>query len=286
MALAAIAAVLGCSQRSESQADEDEPGYPLVGKIVAIQKERGALTVAHEDIPGFMPAMTMDFKVDPTELEAAKVGAAIQARLVREEDGAFKLIRIWPIDGGQAKELKRDAESLKRTMERLPSGRYLGPDDRAPEFTLIDQNGELLSVERLRGKAFVMNFIFTRCPDPTMCSLSTSKMARLQKMATKAGIENVAFISVTLDPEYDTPAVLKQYGRSYGIDDANFHLATGPKGAVEALTKGLGVTSMKNDETILHSLATSLVGPDGTILLRSERSDWSPDAFLEKLKEL
>lgn len=287
VALAAMAIlVLGCSGSAESQEDDSEEGYAVIGQIMGIIPEQNVLTVAHEEIPGYMPAMTMQFRVTKGDIENADMGQKIRARMLRDEDGGFRLVKIWPLDEDGQAAVEKANEALKKRMKALSSGRYLGETDAAPSFALYDQSGQLFKSETLQGKTFMMNFIFTRCNDAKMCPLSTANMANMQRMAKKQGVENLSFVSITLDPEFDTPGVLRSFAKQYGIAHENFHFLTGPKEAVYELIRALGVTALPNGDQVVHSLATSLVGPDGTIVMRSTASAWSPEAFLEKAAAL
>ncbi|MGY8693081.1 MAG: copper-binding protein [Verrucomicrobiia bacterium] len=254
-----LTALLGCSQKDESQEDENAPGYPLVGVIISVDEETKTLEVAHEDIPDFMPAMTMRFEVDPGDFKNARAGQKIRARLLRTEEGGFRLVRIWPLDEEAAKDLEKFNEQLQEQTEALSMGYYYGEGDDAPDFALLDQFGKTVTSERLKGKPFYLNFIFTRCTDSHMCPLSNSKMA---------------------------PGVLRQYAEAYGIDGENFHFVTGPKSAVRNLIKSYGVTAIDNVDTVMHSLATVLIAEDGSIVKRSEKSAWSADEFFEALKAI
>ncbi len=280
-----VAGLLGCSQKNESQEDDSAPGYPVVGLVLEINLDEGSAKIKHEDIPGFMPAMTMDFRLNETDLRGLESGDTIRARLIRDEDGGFRLVNVLPGDEAANRSLEKVNRSLAKKTDSLPSGRYFGEGDESPDFALFNQHGKLVTTKDLQGKAFVMNFIFTRCTDAKMCPLSTSKMATLHRMANEQEIADLAFISVSLDPEYDTPPVLKHYAEAYGIEGDNFHFVTGPFSAVDDLIRSFGVTSLPRDGTILHSLATMLISEQGEILMRSERSNWSPAAYLARLKE-
>ena len=284
LVLLLVTALLGCSQKSESQEDDNAPGRPLVGEVLSVDKVSGTLEVAHEDIPDFMPAMTMRFEVAAGDLKNARPGQKIRARLIRTEEGGFALTRIWPIDADAAADLERFNGQLQEQTQALSLGRYYGEGDASPDFALLDQFGKTVTSERLKGKPFFLNFIFTRCTDGNMCPLSTSKMARLQTMVAETGLD-VSFVSITMDPEFDTPGVLRQYAEAYGIDGDNFHFVTGPKSAVRDLIKSYGVTAIDKVDTVMHSLATVLIAEDGSIAMRSEKRAWEPEAFLEALQE-
>ncbi|MBC2607619.1 SCO family protein [Pelagicoccus albus] len=282
----ATAGLLGCAQKNESQEDENEEGHALLGVIQAVDEEGLTLTVAHEEIPDFMPPMTMVFRVGPGDVQVFKEGDQIRARMIRDEDGGFRLIKIWKIDDKAASEMRKVNERLAKEAEKLASGYYLAEGDTFPEFALLDQYGNTVTPAQYEGKPFMLNFIFTRCTDGEMCPLSTSKMASLQKMAADAGLEKLEFISVSLDPQYDSPGVLRAYADAYGIDGKNFKFVTGEREAVRQLIKTMALTRIEADDDIIHSLATVLVDGDRKIVMRSTKKTWEPAAFLEAAKAL
>lgn len=282
----ASAGLLGCAQKNESQEDENEEGYALLGVVQAVDSEKVEMTVAHEEIPGFMQAMTMVFRVSAGDVKTFKEGDQIKARMVRDEDGGFRLIKIWKIDDEAAATMRRVNKRLAKTVDDLGSGYYLAEGDAFPEFALVDQYGETVTPTRYEGKPFMLNYIFTRCTDAEMCPLSTSKMATMQRLAKEAGLEDLEFISVTLDPKYDTPSVLRTYADAYGIDGENFRFVTGERAAVRQLIKSMALTHIDTGEDIVHSLATVLVGRDRKIVMRSVKKAWDPMAFLEAAKAL
>lgn len=282
----ALVGLLGCAQKTESQEDENEEGYALLGLIQSLDAERNVMIVAHEEIPDFMPPMTMEFRVGPGDIKVFKSGDQIRARMVRDEDGGFRLIKIWKIDDSAAAEMRKVNKSLAKTVDDLGTGYYLAEGDAFPDFALLDQFGNTVTPSQYQGKPFMLNFIFTRCTDGEMCPLSTSKMASLQKMAADAGLEDLEFVSVTLDPKYDTPGVLRTYAEAYGIDGSNFRFVTGERTAVRQLVKTMALTHIEAEDDIIHSLATVLVGPDRKIVIRSTRKAWDPNEFLEAAKAL
>ncbi|MDQ8179632.1 SCO family protein [Pelagicoccus sp. SDUM812005] len=254
--------------------------------VQAVDSEKVEMTVAHEEIPGFMQAMTMVFRVSAGDVKTFKEGDQIKARMVRDEDGGFRLIKIWKIDDEAAATMRRVNKRLAKTVDDLGSGYYLAEGDAFPEFALVDQYGETVTPTRYEGKPFMLNYIFTRCTDAEMCPLSTSKMATMQRLAKEAGLEDLEFISVTLDPKYDTPSVLRTFADAYGIDGENFRFVTGERAAVRQLIKSMALTHIDTGEDIVHSLATVLVGRDRKIVMRSVKKAWDPMAFLEAAKAL
>ena len=105
--------------------------------------------------------------------------------------------------------------------------KFVREGDLIPEFLgMLDQNGDFVQIRQYRGKAFVLNFIFTRRQAPTMCPASTTRMSELQEQAREAGLLGLDFVTISFDPLFDSPGVLRQYAKGYGLDTDNFHLLT------------------------------------------------------------
>ncbi len=261
-----------------------EKRYPLTGEVISANPARGTLTVTHDEIKGFMMGMTMEFKVTKGDLENARPGRRIRAELViRGND--LSLEKIWPDDAATATAVAAAAKALAQdtTMRGKEAYREIG--ETVPDFTLLDQEGRAVPVSRFRGKQVVLNFIFTRCPIATMCPAATFRMMDLQKAAKAAGVGNLELVSVSLDPEYDTPGVLKEYAEVRGIDTANFSFLTGPDLAVRHLLAQLGVIREFEGATIKHTLATVLINEQGRITYRVDGSTWLVDDFVQHLKK-
>jgi len=280
----------GCRKAAESQqtaiivpADPDEKRYPLKGEIIRADAERKVLLVTHEEIPGYMPAMTMEFRVNTGDLANAKAGQRIRAELV-ERKGEYSLEKIWPDDSVTVRALDAGTNALAQDTAMRGRGLYREVGEQAPDFTLLDQEGRTVTANKFRGKKVMMNFIFTRCPIATMCPASTMKMSALQQAAKAAGVTDVEFVSLTLDPEYDTPGVLKEYAAVRGLELTNWSFLTGPDAAVRHLLAQLGIIREFEGPTIKHNLATLLIAPDGRIIHRVDGSQWGNDDFLPRMK--
>lgn len=257
--------------------------FPIEGEIVGADLERKVLLVTHEEIAGYMPSMTMEFKVTPGDLTNAKPGQRIRAIMV-EYKGEFSLERIWPDDAVTVRALDSATKALAQDTATRGKGVYREVGEDAPEFTLLDQAGRTVSASRFRGKTVMMNFIFTRCPVATMCPASTMKMAALQKAAKEAGVTGVEFVSVSLDPDYDTPGVLKDYAEARGLDLSNWSFLTGPDVAMRQLFAQMGIIREFEGGTIKHNLATLLIDANGRIIHRVDGSQWGTEDFLPKMR--
>ena len=231
------------------------PHFQARGVVEDVQPETGQIVIAHEDIPGLMPAMTMNFDVaDRKLLDTLTRGDAIdfeveftgKAYIVTE--ATVRERGVANTGGGQLGQVKR-------------------ADDPAPPFALIDQDGNPKSLDDFRGKVLLMDFIFTNCPGP--CPILTGLHVDLQRRMPLALRDKTQFLSISLDPVRDTPSALREYAKKRGADLANWSFLTGPPDDVDAVLKSYGIGSSKAPNgQIEHVVATFLVDPNGQITHR------------------
>lgn len=178
--------------------------------------------------------------------------------------------------------------ALEATTAQLRGKDVLLPIGAAvPAFALYDQDARpLLAPETWRGKFVVVSFIFTRCQVATMCPAATARMVQLQRQLANSDLsDKVQLVSITFDPRYDTPAVLRQYAQLFGADtDSNYSLLTGSPAVIEALLRRFGMLTLEQNGTINHTMTTTLIAPDGTIAARQRGADWSIEPFLEQIR--
>jgi protein SCO1/2 len=279
LAAGVIAAVIGVSAWARREAAPPVDGnlrFPVTGVVVA-PVENGTMTVAHEDIKGYMPAMTMPFVLENGQ-DAARLapGDRVVFTLVvgQERSRAENLV----VTGHDPTFEARTAKA-PRASARLRNG------DAVPPMALIDQDGKGMTSADWRGHATVVTFIFTRCPMPEFCPLVAAKFKRLQDVtAADARLKDVRLVSVTLDPEHDTPAVLRDYGIAKGADFARWRFGTGAPEQVAAFTRAFAVHTERNGPLLDHTLATALVGSDGRVVEVWRGNQWEPREVLDALR--
>jgi protein SCO1 len=276
-------AALGTGCRRQPPAPPPEKRYALRGTVVAVDPAHKVLTVKHEAIPGLMPGMTMDFPVGAGDAATARPGERIRADLVLDRNGDGRLENLWPDDSVSTTEVANGALALREDTHARGTGAYREIGEAVPEFVLYDQDGKVVQSGRFRGRQIVMNFIYSRCPLANMCPLSTQKMMTVQKLAKAAGIPNLELVSITLDPAYDTPGVLREYADARGIDTRNFSFLTGPEAAIRDLLTQFGVAVVFEDGLLKHSLSTLLIDEKGRIVNRADGSQWEPADFVAKM---
>jgi protein SCO1/2 len=159
----------------------------------------------------------------------------------------------------------------------------LEPGDTVPAIPLVDQAGHAFSFAGLRGDAVVVAFIYTRCADPRMCPLVSSKFARLQ---AGIGTAPVRLVEVTLDPAFDTPAVLRRYGHAYHQNAARWTLATGAAPSIAELAARFGVaTAWTQPGTLVHTESAIVLDSSGRVAQIIDGNAWTVNDVLAAARE-
>ena len=155
----------------------------------------------------------------------------------------------------------------------------------APDFTLTAQDGTAFSMADLRGKVVALNFVFTRCAD--VCPIATAKMVQIQRALGEQVGRDVFFISVTVDPEHDTPEVLARYARALGCDPSGWAFLTGSPAAIRDVARSYGVFhDRRSGGEVDHNLLTSLVDREGTLRVQYMGERFDPRELLHDLRDL
>ena len=286
LAGALLCLLAGCGRQAKAPAAPaaaDPAGHAIRGEVVAVTPARSSVLVHHEEIPGYMPPMTMEFTVAPADLARLKEGQRLRARMTEDDRHNLHLEAIELIDPLKEQAVAAAANQLRQDTAARGREAYRELGETVPQFTLYNQDGDVVSINRFRGRRVVMNFIYTRCPIANMCPLSTQRMMELQRAAREQGVGNLELLTLTLDPAYDTPPVLKEYARVRGIDTGNFTFLTGPEPAVRDLLHQFGVIVEPGENYLKHTLSTILIDEQGRIVFRVDGTSWSPAEFLRHL---
>lgn len=271
----------GCGEEAS-----DVRHYPARGLVRGLPPDHKTVDVQHENIAGFMPSMTMPFEVrDPSQLSDLHIGDAISFRLnVTDEDSWIdKIAKIDP----KTLHLPNPSPNTETVRSENQSTR-LREGDAMPSFQLVNQNNQPVSLQTFQGHWFVLTFIFTRCPIPNFCPRMSQNFAELQRIiraATNGPIAATRLLTISFDPEHDTPAVLHDYAQAEGADPDVWTLATGSPVEIQRLTKAFSVFVQPEGETITHGLATALVDKKGKIEKIWRGNSWTPGEVLDTLRE-
>ncbi|MDB2311022.1 SCO family protein [Opitutales bacterium] len=261
--------------------------FPVQGRVLQVLPELRAVKVelSESSREVLTVGQVMIFRVGPGDLEIGYADRLIRADAVSYTK-VWHLEQIFPVDGIGAKAMVDVNKHLHDATASLSRRKYVREGDYIPNFGMIDQHGEFLQIRELRGQAFVLNFIFTRCQVAKMCPASTERMSELQIAAREADLENLDLVTITFDPEYDSPGILRQYAQAYGLEHDNFHLLTGTQELVDDLLRQFGILTMEEDGTINHTMATLLVDANGRVAFRKEGTKWSVKEFLKEAAQL
>jgi protein SCO1 len=151
---------------------------------------------------------------------------------------------------------------------------------------IVQQSHDEVSLDTFRGQPFVLTFVFTRCPVPNFCPRMSNNFEELQA-AIKAASGSVAktrLLSVTLDPDYDTPKVLNDYAAFHHADPKIWSFATGDEKEIDSLTRAFSVYRQNEGGTISHGLATALINPNGTVERIWRGNAWTPAEVIEAVR--
>lgn len=274
MTLAAIicAAVIVSHKQPRSVVPAHARTFQVHGQIRAVDPAQRMIRIAHEEIPGYMPAMTMPFTVKNADiLTGLAVGEAVQFELVVTEDDAWishieKITEDQPADTNGVK----SASAQDAATEQMHSGEMM------PDFDLIDQNGHPIHLKDFHGQVVVLTFIYTRCPLPNFCPLMSRNFVDLQQRLNKEFPGRYHLLSITMDPEFDRPEVLKEYAKRQGADEKDWTFATGDAGQIHFVAGLMGLYYQKENGLITHDLRTAVIGPDGHLVQLWKSNLWTP----------
>lgn len=252
-------------------AQEDQAAaviYEVRGVLQAIDSKSHQATIAHDAIPGYMGAMTMGFDVlDFSETKGLQPGDVLSFRLCVAGNRAW----IEHI-------MKTGARAAPLITTAPPEAtRELGAGDLMPDAELVDQSGKKIHFLDFRGSALVVTFIYTGCPLPTYCPLMNRNFEAAQNLLARLGQgDNWRLLSISMDPEHDTPAALADFAKYQGADGNHWIFATAGEKVVRQLGGAVGLEFKTTNGSIYHNLRTVVIGPDGRIRRIFTGNTWTP----------
>ncbi|MBK8147690.1 MAG: SCO family protein [Acidobacteria bacterium] len=274
-----------CQKPAPQKSDPaNQKRYKLTGKVIAVDRAKKKATIEHDEIKDYMKAMTMDFPIHADWVwDDLKPGAEVRAELVVDETAPEP---YWLENIGIISAPNPDAP--------VPvDDRFASVGKEVIDFTLTNQDGKKVSSRDFRGKAWAITFIYAQCPLPDYCiRMSTNFSDAAHQIKDSEFKDKIALLSVSFDPERDTPEKLRQYGQGYLGKDAKpdfsvWQLAVGTDKEIRPVADffGLRYEVDANDKTQFnHSLRTALIGPDGKVVKVLSGNDWTPADLLRELR--
>lgn len=283
--LLAVLIFSACGNNSNNNALSSAKRYPLKGKVVSVDKAEKKAKIDHEPVEGYMPGMTMDFPIRADWVwDELTPGSDIRAELVVDNtaDEPYWLENIGIV------------AVLKPGQEPPPADdKFVQVGKEAPDFTLTNQDGKKISLKDFRGKALAITFIYARCPLADYCiRMSTNFSDLALQLNNNAELKDkICLLSISFDPENDTPAKLKSYGLGYMGKGATelgvWQLAVGDDKEVRSIADFFGLRyeiDQKDKTQINHSLRTAVIAPDGKVTKIFAGNEWTPVMLQRELE--
>lgn len=256
----------------------NEHRYDFKGKVVMVEKEKRLVTFAHENVEGLMPAMTMPFTVpNQADLDYLAPEDQVTATLV--------------VDGSQSWLEHLFVTRTSASATGAPPPIEAQPGDEVPNFTLVNQDGKQIRLHNYRGKALLLTFIYTRCPLPEYCTLMSNNFAQIDRQLQQNPdvYAKTHLLSISIDPKYDTPQVLRSYGAAHteryeSETFTHWEFASGEQ--VKEMAEFFGLRYFAENDQITHGLKTVIVTPDGKVARVYTGNEWKPEEAVNELKRV
>lgn len=257
----------------------NEKRYDLKGKVLAVEPEKHLVTVSHDEIKGYMPAMTMPFTV-PTEADLKILAPDDEITATLVIDGSHSWLEDLIITRQSA------------TAPAMPGVHLAKEGDEVPNFTLRNQDNREIQIKDYRGKALLLTFIYTRCPVPDYCTLMSNNFAQIERALGQNPelYGKTHLLSISIDPEYDTPKVLRSYGAAHteryqNETFAHWEFAGGTNEQVKEIAQFFGLTYFPEKDQIIHALRTVIVNPDGRVGKIYSGNEWKPEDVVVEMRK-
>ena len=276
IAIAGLGGAVSCRRTSAN-----EKRYELKGKVVIVEPEKHLVTITHEDIKGYMPGMTMPFTVpNDSDLQMLVPNAEVTATLVVDGSQSW-LENLFVV----VKQGETGAATAAPAMQAKEG-------DEVPDYVLVNQDAKEIRIRNYRGKAVLLTFIYTRCPLPEFCTLMSNNLAQIDR---KLGEDSQLYakthlLSISIDPAYDKPEVLRSYGAAHTEryekeTFAHWEFAAGTEEQVKDIAQYFGLRYFPENDQIIHSLRTAIIAPDGKLVKVYTGNEWKPEEVVEELKK-
>jgi len=270
--LLAVALFASCHRSTAPAAKR----YSFTGSVVSIDANDQSAVIDGDKVPGFMDAMAMSYKVKPpSTLTQLSPGDSISADLVDiEPDDDNARSNYW-LENVKVTTHAKTPPPASGVTQRIPA-----PGDDVPSFSLTNQDGKPVSLRNYRGNVVLVTFIYTRCPFPDFCPRMTSNFAQIYKqLTTDPSLARVRLLSISFDPEHDTPKILRDYAfaaahtREAVLFD-RWELAAPHPADLPKIADCFGLIYKPEQGLITHNLSTTVIGPDGKIVKWYHGGDW------------
>ncbi|MEO5804088.1 MAG: SCO family protein [Verrucomicrobiota bacterium] len=277
---------ISCGKQSDNFSTEksgktNQQIFQVKGVIEEIKPDGKSAVIKHEEIPNYMAAMTMEFETKTTnELRGLKPGDAISFRMIVTDDDGW-------IDQVKKLNVPPTETPSRATFRRVRDVDPLNVGDALPEYHFTNQLGNAVSLSELKGKALAIDFIFTTCPFPTMCPRLSQNFSEAQKKLKEMpnAPTNWLLLTISFDPEKDTPDVLKKYAAGFNYDPQHWSFLTGDLMEITAIAEQFGQTFWREGGSISHNVRTAVIDTTGKVQKIIPENKWTSDELVQEILE-
>ena len=278
MKLSATASLLAAFLLAACDRQDGPTIYSVEGTVERTYPGEPRIQIAHDQIPGYMMAMTMDFEArDAAALVGFEPGDRVRFELVvTSEKGWIQNVRRI------GKAASRQPPSLAKPAHWEPP---LKIGEVVPDAAFTNELGQAVKLSNYRGQALAITFIFTRCPFPDYCPRMSRHLAKVRESLDfiPNAPTNWHLFSVSFDPEYDRPGVLLDYRRNLHVEDGRWDFLTGAPRDIKQFCSRFGVYFMRDRGTIDHNLMTAVIDTHGRLQRLFPGNKWHPDDLIDEL---
>jgi protein SCO1/2 len=253
--------------------------YEVTGLVLTVDIPHRTVLVSHDPIPGFMDAMTMPYRVDnPRVLDTLKAGEKIEFTLVVGKTSSYitnvhvREYDSWERDPAQNRRLALLDEAMRSGAS---SQSTLSIGQTVSDFSLVDQTNRPVTLSEFRGKVVAITFIYTRCPLPDYCMRLSNNFAQLQKRFNTRMGRDLVLLSITFDPDHDSPDVLAKYAETWKANVDGWHFLTGTLSNVKQVCGMFGMNFWPDEGLLTHSLHTAIVDREGKLVANIEGNQFT-----------
>jgi protein SCO1/2 len=289
LCLAIWSLVCGCDPASNKSGSEDKgtnhgtssqkvETYQAKGVVRELKSDGKTAVIRHQEIVGFMPAMVMPFEVRPaSELKGLKAGDQVTFRLNVTDEEAW-IDQIKKDEAQVASPVVISGSTNLNGLTFVKDREPLNVGDDMPNYHFTNEQNQAVSLSQFKGQALAITFIFTRCPLPNFCPLMSSNFKETQQVMEETASEhgtNWHLLTITFDPEFDSPVILKDYSTRFNADPAHWNFLTGDFIEITSISDQFGQTFWKDQGAINHNLRTAVIDSAGKVRKIYEGNRWT-----------
>lgn len=294
-ALLVIILTIGCNESSDgiissssNSSKNINQTFEVKGIVRKISENENKVHIEHEEIPNYMGAMTMPFLVrDKNVFEIIRKGDEIKFELnVTDKESWIEKIDVVLRPKSDQLSIKNEPVNSLNLEEIEP----LRVGDELPNYSLINQENKKIQLTSFRGRILVFTFMYTRCPIPDFCPRMSQHFREVYDALKDINInKDWHLLSISFDPDFDTPKILKNYSKAFSSDLKKWSFVTGNSSVIDEMISRFGIIVRRPKASITdwdHNLRTVIVDPNGVIQTIYIGNSWTPETLVQDLKEI